>query len=411
MLKNALSNLLSPMIEPEGELGSLIIFVSLTVLALIFAFIIDRIATTVVQRVIRKIVLKTPTKKDEMIYDRKVFHWLAHFATIIILYVFSFSYGDMGRVIRHILVYSGIAITVVAVFKLLDAVNDIYNLEPYAKDMPIKGLLQVVKIGVFIFALIIGLVNFSNSGSALALLSSVGGMSAILLLVFRDSILGFVAGIQLSTNRLLSIGDWIEMPQFRANGAVIDVSLTKVSVENWDNTITHIPAYKFIEEAFTNWEGMSKSGARRISRQIILDGGDVRFLDAEQMNALKKVELLRDYIEQKEQDINAHNAKIASTHPLNKRALTNIGTLRVYINEYLKTHPSISQDFIIMVRQLESTGQGIPLQVYCFSNDIRWKCYEEIQANIFEHIYSVLPYFGLSLFQVPTGQDFKKIQK
>ncbi len=156
---------------------------------------------------------------------------------------------------------------------------------------------------------------------------------------------------------------------------------------------------------------MSKSGARRISRQIILDGGDVRFLDAEQMNALKKVELLRDYIEQKEQDINAHNAKIASTHPLNKRALTNIGTLRVYINEYLKTHPSISQDFIIMVRQLESTGQGIPLQVYCFSNDIRWKCYEEIQANIFEHIYSVLPYFGLSLFQVPTGQDFKKDSK
>jgi miniconductance mechanosensitive channel len=411
LLKNRLSNLLTPIVDSESGLGVVIIFVIMTALALLLAILVDRIAIAVVNRIVKKIVFKTPTKKDEMLYERKVFHWIAHYIPIIILYLFSFSYEDLGKIIRHILVFIGISITVIALYKLLDAINDIYNLKPYAKDMPIKGLLQVIKIIVLVFALVIGLVNFSNSGSALALLSSIGGMSAVLILVFRDSILGLVAGIQLSTNNLLSIGDWIEMPQFRANGEVIDVSLTKVSVANWDKTITHIPAYKFIEESFINWEGMSKSGARRISRQIVLDGGCVGFLEADQIENLKKVRLLRTYLEEKEREVLEHNTNVQDTHPLNQRGLTNIGTLRIYIREYLKMHPSISKDFIVMVRQLESTGQGIPLQIYCFCNDIRWNSYEEIQANIFEHIFSVLPYFGLSLFQVPTGQDFAKIHK
>ena len=411
MLKNLLSTLLNPMIETEKGLGLVLIFVLMTLISALFAFLVDRIAMSVVNRIIKKIVFKTPTKKDEMIYDRKVFHWLAHYIPLIILYLLSYSYEEVGNIIRHILVFIGIAITVITIYKLLDAINDIYNLKPYAKDMPIKGLLQVIKIIVFIFAVIIGLVNFSSSGSALALLSSIGGMSAVLILVFRDSILGLVAGIQLSTNNLLSIGDWIEMPQFRANGEVIDVSLTKVSVANWDKTITHIPAFKFIEESFINWEGMSKSGGRRISRQIILDSGGVSFLDSEQIKDLKEVKLLTAYLREKEEEVSEYNTKIKQMHPLNQRGLTNIGTLRTYIYEYLKAHPSISDDFIIMVRQLESKGQGIPLQIYCFSNDIRWNHYEDIQANIFEHIYSVLPYFGLSLFQVPTGQDFNKIQK
>ena len=235
-------------------------------------------------------------------------------------------------------------------------------------------------------------------------------MTAIIMLIFKDSILGLVAGIQLSANRMVARGDWIEMPKFGADGEVLEVALTTVKIRNWDKTITTIPTYALISDSFKNWRGMSNSGVRRIKRSVSVDMSSVAFLDQESLPRLRKISLLKDYLSQKEQEIDSWNTQNADlANPINARSLTNIGTFRAYIREYLKNHPKIAQEETLLVRQLQPTENGIPVELYIFTTDNRWANYEDIQSDIFDHLLSVLPEFGLRAFQAPSDYSFQSM--
>lgn len=299
-----------------------------------------------------------------------------------------------------------IVITVRALSALLTAANDVYNRYAIAKDRPIKGIVQVTNVVAHLVALIFIIAALVNK-SPLWLFSGLGAMTAILLLIFRDTLLSLVAGVQLTANDLIRVGDWIEMPQFDADGDVIDIALNAVRVQNWDKTITAIPAHKFLEHSFKNWRGMRESGGRRIKRSVYIDMRTVRFLTDEEIERFGRFALLRDYIARKRQELEAHNRVHASEPGViaNARRLTNVGTLRAYLINYLRQHPGVHQDMALLVRQLQPTADGLPLEVYAFSNDTAWASYEGLQADIFDHILAVLPEFGLRVFQAPSGHD------
>lgn len=252
----------------------------------------------------------------------------------------------------------------------------------------------------------------ANRQIPLILLSGLGAMTAVLMLVFKDPIMGLVAGIQLSANNMISLGDWLEMPKYGADGAVIDISLTTVKVRNWDNTVTTIPTYSLISDSFKNWQAMTKSGGRRIKRSLSLDINSIHFLDKKQIDDLEKAHLLAPYIKNKESEINDFNATLGneSQVPLNQRAMTNIGTFRAYVEAYLKNHPNVHKQMTIMVRQLAPTSDGLPIEIYAFTNTTVWVQYEAIQSDIFDHIFAILPQFGLRVHQSPTGNDVRALR-
>ena len=249
--------------------------------------------------------------------------------------------------------------------------------------------------------------------SPLILLSGLGAMSAVLMLVFKDTILSFTAGVQISSNDMLRVGDWIEMPQVGADGFVVDIALHTVKVQNWDKTITTIPTWRLMSESFKNWRGMFSSGGRRIKRMLRLDTNLVRFLTAEEIDRLARIALLQPYLEGKKQEVQHTNAALRerlgeyAVEPANQRRLTNIGTFRAYVDAYVRAHPGIHQDMLLIVRTLEPTGEGVPLELYCFTATTAWVEYERIQGDIFDHLIAILPEFGLGLYQSPTGKDIR----
>jgi miniconductance mechanosensitive channel len=246
--------------------------------------------------------------------------------------------------------------------------------------------------------------------SPTVLLGGLGAMTAVLLLIFKDSILGFVAGIQLSTNNMVVIGDWIDMPKYGADGDVIDITLTTVKVQNWDKTITTIPTYALISDSFKNWRGMSESGGRRIKRSVYIDMTSVKFCTAETIERFRKIQYLSEYIENKTRELDEYNTArgVDNAVLVNGRRMTNLGTFRAYISAYLRNHPKIHQNMTFLVRHLEPTPQGLPIQIYVFSNDQVWANYEAIQADIFDHILAVIPEFDLRVFQYPAGADLRR---
>jgi miniconductance mechanosensitive channel len=292
----------------------------------------------------------------------------------------------------------------------LNAVVDIYNTFEIAREKPIKGYVQISMIIISIFGGIFALSTLLNR-SPWPLLSGLGAMTAILLLIFKDSILGLVASIQLSVNDMVRIGDWIEMPKFNADGDVIDVSLHTVKVRNWDKTITTIPAYALIADSFKNWRGMSESGGRRIKRAINIDMTSVKFCTPEMLDRYEKFQLLTDHVRSKRKEIVKYNAahSIDTSELINGRNLTNIGTFRNYLVAYLRHHPKIHNDMTFLIRQLPPREHGLPIEVYVFSNDQAWANYEDIQADIFDHILAVLPEFDLRVFQQPSGSDVRAL--
>ncbi|GJL78437.1 MAG: hypothetical protein NPINA01_14260 [Nitrospinaceae bacterium] len=281
---------------------------------------------------------------------------------------------------------------------------------PGPMHFPIRGLIQTVKL---ISSVLIGLlaISFLMDKSPLILFSGLGALSAVLLLVFKDPILGLVAGIQLSANEMLSIGDWLEMPKYGADGDVIDIALTTVKVQNWDKTITTIPTYALISDSFKNWRGMSEAGGRRIKRSVLIETASIRFLDKELLQRLKKAHLLDIYLEEKIKAIEHANKKppMDMSIQINGRRLTNVGTFRAYLVSYLKAHPDIHQGLTLMVRQLDPTNEGLPIQIYAFTKTTEWNEYEDIQSDIFDHIFSVLPEFGLRAHEAPTGNDVRSL--
>jgi len=291
---------------------------------------------------------------------------------------------------------------------LLTALNEIYSGHPQAHARPIKGYLQGLKVLLYIGAAIVMIATLLDQSPWL-LLSGLGAMTAVLLLIFRDTILSFVAGIQLTTNDLIRVGDWIEMPQFNADGDVVDISLNVVKVQNWDRTITVIPTHKFLENSFKNWRAMFESGGRRIKRALRIDMSSVKFLDDAEVQRLGRIVLLREYLEAKVADIDAHNRGCvpaeAAELRTNGRHLTNVGTFRAYVELYLRRHPGVHQGILMVVRQLEPTPEGLPLEIYAYTSKTGWVDHERIQADIFDHLLAVAPEFGLRLFQAPTGAD------
>ncbi|MDG1581526.1 mechanosensitive ion channel family protein [Pseudomonas sp. GOM6] len=298
-----------------------------------------------------------------------------------------------------------IVVTVaLALSALLDIINTLYQLRPDAHMRPIKGYLQVVKIAIFAIATILVIASLIDR-SPLILLSGLGAMAAVLLLIFQDTLLSLVASVQISSNDIIRVGDWVEMPQLNVDGDVIDIALHTVKVQNWDKTISTIPTKRFITDAFKNWRGMEESGGRRIKRCLYLDQNSVHFLDAEQLQELRGFALLADYLDEKQAELKASNA--GHDDPRNTRRLTNLGTFRAYVERYLRQHPSVHQQMTLMTRQLQPGADGLPLEIYCFTNTTTWLVYEGIQADIFDHLLAILPAFGLRVFQSPSGADFR----
>ena len=289
----------------------------------------------------------------------------------------------------------------------LSSAHTLYLMLPKANMRPIKTYIQLGKVIVYLFSIIFIIASLSDQ-SPWYFLSGIGAITAILLLVFRDTLLSLVASVQLTNNDLIRIGDWIEMPNFGADGDVVDISLNTVKVQNFDKTITLIPTHKFLEHSFRNWRGMSEAGGRRIMRSLNIDISTIRFLTMKEIERLKQTHLLCDYIDAKIKDISAYNEKYLKDNPsilTNSRWLTNVGTFRAYIIEYLKKHPQAKKDLLMLVRQLEPTDRGLPLQIYVFTNTTVWAEYEGIQADIFDHLLAVMPEFGLKVYQQPSGQD------
>ena len=373
------------------------------------------IAALVVNFILKKVILRAaaPYLDKQTTTSDKAAAYLATVAPLLVI-----SYGIMAvpglpdevrNVIANIAQAFIVLSVAMAIVKALTYVNEVYERLPTARNRPIKGYLQVLKILVLCGAVII-LISVLIDESPLLLLSGLGAITAVLLLVFKDTILSLVASVQLTTNDMLRVGDWITMPSMDADGDVIDISLHTVKVQNFDKTITTIPTHRLVSDAFQNWRGMSEAGGRRIKRSISIDQNSVRFLSEEEAVDLRKFKMLKEYLAAKRDEIAEWNARelAGDDAPVNARRLTNIGTLRAYISAYLQWHPQIGKHFTLMVRQLPPGPQGLPLEIYCFADTTAWVEYEGIQADIFDHLIAILPEFGLRVFQEPTGLDFGK---
>lgn len=301
-----------------------------------------------------------------------------------------------------------ILFTLLILFSILDILLALLTHSALGHQLPLRGIFQSVKlIAAILFAIL--MISVLIGKSPLVLITGLGAMTAVLMLVFKDPILGLVAGIQLSANDMLKLGDWLDMPKYGADGAVIDIGLTTVKVKNWDNTITSIPTYALISDSFKNWRGMSESGGRRIKRSLNIDTTSIHFLCEKELNALRQAQLLTPYLENKTAEVADYNQQhhIDLSSPLNGRRLTNVGTFRAWLESFLKNHPRIRKDMTLMVRQLAPDSNGLPIEIYAFSATTVWLEYESIQADIFDHVYAVLPAFGLRVHQTPTGYDLR----
>jgi miniconductance mechanosensitive channel len=363
---------------------------------------------------LRRLAGRSSTQWDDEIVRHGVFVRLAHFPPALLVVWGIGLVPDLDSMLATLLQRAAVSVLVVtaalAAGAFLTAANEIYELDPERRKHPIKGYLQVVKIILYLVAGLLVVATLLDR-SPWIFLSGIGAAAAVLLLVFRDTILGLVASIQLTGNDMVQVGDWIEMPQYGADGDVIDVALHTVKVQNWDKTITTIPTHKLIEDSFKNWRGMSASGGRRIKRAISFDTDSIGFLEEDEIDRLGKFALLRDYIEEKRRELAEFNAQQGRDSHINAdiRRLTNIGTLRAYMLRYLRNHDKIHQGMTLLVRQLAPTAEGLPIEVYAFSNDTSWDAFESIQADIFDHFLAIAPEFGLRAFQSPTGADMRAI--
>lgn len=295
-------------------------------------------------------------------------------------------------------------------FSLLDFLQNLATARRNQIRFPLRGVIQTIKLVACVFIAILA-ISLLMGKSPLILLGSLGALSAVLMLIFKDPILGLVAGIQLSVNEMLAIGDWLEMPKYGADGDVTDIGLTTVKVQNWDKTITTVPTYALISDSFKNWRGMEKAGGRRIKRSLFIDTGSIQFLNEDDIKRLKKAALLGDYLDEKLLAIKNANSKgeVDMSVQMNGRRLTNIGTFRKYVLAYLKAHPGIHNDMTLIVRQLEPSNDGLPIQVYAFTTTTKWSFYEDIQSDIFDHLFAILPEFGLRAHESPTGHDVRAL--
>ncbi len=379
------------------------------------AVVINLIAKHVLVGTVRAFAKRSSVSWDDALVAHNVFGRFVQVVPALIVFVgVQFVPGlpeGVVQLMRNVAMGYMVLMLTLALTATLSAANTIYAASPTAKDRPLKGFVQLVQIVVWIFGGVM-IIAAVLDRSPLLLLSGFGAMTAILLLVFKDTILSLVASVQLTAQDMVRVGDWIEMSQFGADGDVIDVQLHTVKVQNWDKTITTIPTHRLITDSFKNWRGMSQAGARRIKRAIYIDVSSIRFQTQDEVDHFTRFALLKDYIENKEQELADYNEGVVTEvdAEVNKRRLTNVGTFRAYAYNYLKNHPKIHKGMTLIVRQLNPGPEGLPLEIYCFTNTTEWAVYEDIQSDIFDHLLAIVPEFGLRLYQKPAGSDLANLK-
>lgn len=400
-------------LEPHPGWYALVVAAGLCLAAWLANFVTKKILLRVLRRALRGTVMMSAAG-DGQTFRFGVIPRLANIVPALVLMAGAVLVPGlpeaMVKVVRNVGT-AFIALTVaIAASKALDMVEALYQRRADARDKPIKGYLQLVKIVVYAVAAVLMIAALIDR-SPLVLLSGLGAMMAVLILIFQDTLLSIVAGVTVGSNDMIRVGDWIEMPSANADGDVVEVSLHTIKVQNWDKTVTAIPIKRFLTESFKNWRSMSESGGRRIKRALYLDQTSVRFLDDAELARMHHLRLLEEYLDGKERELVAWNDELGDwkhKDPANARRLTNLGTFRAYVLRYLRAHPDIHQDMTLLVRQLEPRPTGLPLELYCFTSDIRWEQYESIQSDIFDHLLAVLPEFGLRVFQEAGAYDLRE---
>ena len=376
-----------------------LIILSITVIVIMINYITRRIILSFFKRIAKS----TSSTFDDLLIKNKVPRLLSFIPSLFFLYLVIPTYTDNLVIIIEALT---IVLFIITVKSVLGTVKDYFKLSSSLKHIPIDSYIQVIMIFLWFIGIIL-ILSVLTGREIGTFLASLGALSAIIILVFRDTILGFVSSIQITVNDTVRIGDWITMKGSDADGTVIEVNLSTVKVQNFDNTITTIPTYKLVSDSFINWRGMEESKGRRIKRSLLIKPSSVRFLKNEEINDLKKVKLIKDYLNKKSSEIELYNQKENADKSmlLNGRNMTNLGVFRTYIEEYLKAHPMTNDDLTMMCRQLEPTSQGIPIQIYAFSKDKEWTKYEALTSDIFDHLLSSVKYFKLECFELnqPTS--------
>jgi len=385
----------------DPETASVVAIMMQVTLIGMVAWLLTFIARKWISLLIAKVLKRTKTRWNTVLLEERFFQKFFNLIPPIFIDIaFKTIYGDWKMVIdwHRLLVIWILLVVGFILVTVLDVANKIYQSYPISKDRPLNVFIQVAKIFIF-SALLITCVSIFIGESPRNLLVGLGAFAAVLLLIFKDSILGFVAGVQLLANKMIRIGDWIVMPTNQANGLVLEINLYTVKVQNWDMTITTIPTYQLVSQSFTNWRGMEESGGRRIMRWVLIDMQSVHFLSREEIDDLRKSEILKGYIETILPKMDEHNKGKESV--LDESRLTNLGVFRQYATLCLQANQEINAEMTCMVRQLQPTATGIPLEIYCFSRNKNWVAYEKIQADIFDHLLAVITYFNLKIFQYP----------
>ena len=377
------------------------------ILVSILAYII---AKHVVVRGIRHLIVKFKFANNDIISRHSVIRRVANIVPAVVIMNgistvphLSAKMVSITQMTAQAFIFLTIAL---AIGEFLNVFNLVYQRNPKSRNKPIKGYLQLIKLIIFIVCGLMILGTFLKK-DVFTLLAGFGAMAAVLMLVFQNTILSLVASVQISSYDMVRIGDWIEMPSLNADGDVVDMSLHTITVQNFDKTLTTIPTNKLVTDTFKNWRGMSQAGVRRIKRSLYIDQSSVHFMSEEEQSKLKDFLLLGQYLDHKSTELVEFNQKLSNQSPYNQRRLTNIGTFRAYVELYLNQHPNISKHQSLIVRQLQPTEKGLPLEIYAFSNQIAWKDYEAIQSDIFDHLIAIIPEFGLKVYQAPSGYDMQ----
>ncbi len=396
-----------------GEVARIAAVLIVVVLISCIAVAANWIAKKIILRVIDNVVSRTPWKWDNALRDNRVFVRLSHLAPAAVINLLGkglFLGNDMLTAVIHgaVMVYV-VAVLLLVVSAVINTIQQFIEKHVAEEGVPVKGFAQAIKLVVFIIGAIF-ILSIIFGQSPLYFLSGLGALTAVLLLIFRDALLGLVAGVMISVNEMVRVGDWIEMPSNGADGSVIDVSLTTVKVRNWDRTITTVPSYDLISKSFKNWRGMFENKGRRMKRPIYIDMQTIGFVDKPMLDRFMRIGRLRPYLEAKVKEVEEANKESGlDTEVLcNGRRLTNLGTFRAYCLAYLKEHPGVFQEELMIVRQLDPGEHGVPLEIYAFTNETQWVAYEGIQSDIFDHLLSIVGEFGLRVFQEPSGHDIRR---
>ena len=382
--------------------------VTLLILTLVVAVISKLITDKIFKSTLSRTIRHKKYKWHNILVRSKFFRRLSHFVPIAILYSASPFFKTYGDTMRRTLNFYILFVIMMLIDSFLTALNDVYNTLAISKKRPIKGLIQIAKIAIYCVVLVVVIAHLLGQSPAVVL-GSVGAFTAILMLIFKDPIVGFVSGVQIAANDMIRIGDWVEMPKYDANGEVVDISLTTIKIANFDNTTTTVPTYAFISDSFKNWRRMQEKGGRRIKRSILIDINSIKFCTPELIEKFKKINFVADYVitmENQFEEFNKQN-NISMDELFNGIHLTNIGVFRIYLQNYLSHNEFIHQDMAKIVRQLDPIENGLPLEIYTFSTLTEWEDYERVQSDLFDHIIAIAPEFELRIYQSPSGSDLK----